>query len=87
MRVIITEYKRMFYEKKLVTLLVITLVYIIICSSFRWLRYRLDYPYEELHYQLSAFYLWQMKYLLGISGAGIDADSQVEKPMRLQVKE
>ena len=26
-------------------------------------------------------------YLLGISGAGIDADSQVEKPMRLQVKE
>ena len=60
MRVIITEYKRMFYEKKLVTLLVITLVYIIICSSFRWLRYRLDYPYEELHYQLSAFYLWQM---------------------------
>ena len=28
-----------------------------------------------------------IKYLLGISGAGIDADSQVEKPMRLQVKE
>ena len=27
------------------------------------------------------------QYLLGISGAGIDADSQVEKPMRLQVKE
>ena len=26
-------------------------------------------------------------YLLGISGAGIDADSQVEKLMRLQVKE
>ena len=26
-------------------------------------------------------------YLLGISGVGIDADSQVEKPMRLQVKE
>ena len=33
------------------------------------------------------FNIIRVIYLLGISGAGIDADSQVEKPMRLQVKE
>lgn len=60
MRTLMTELKRMFYEKKMVWLLGVTVIYVMICCSFRWLRYQFDYHYDEMHYNLSAFYLWQM---------------------------
>ncbi|MDE7431060.1 MAG: hypothetical protein K2N34_03980, partial [Lachnospiraceae bacterium] len=60
MRTIITEFKRMFFEKKLIWLLVFTVTYVTICSLFFWLRFKLDYDYDELHNEMSALYLWQM---------------------------
>lgn len=59
MRTLITEYKRMFFEKKLIWLLAVTIVYVTICSLFWELRFKLDYNYVEVHYKASAFKLWQ----------------------------
>lgn len=60
MRTIITEFKRMFFEKKLIWLTVFTVTYVIACSLFFWLRFKLDYGYSEYCTEMSAFYLWQM---------------------------
>lgn len=60
MRTLITEFKRMFFEKKIIWLIVITVIYVTICSSLHWLRFKLDYDYVKVHYKQSAFYLWQM---------------------------
>ncbi|MCI8409006.1 MAG: hypothetical protein HFJ09_07010 [Lachnospiraceae bacterium] len=59
MRTLSTELKRMFFEKKMVWLLAITVIYVIVCSLFWELRFKLDYGYVEVHYKASAFKLWQ----------------------------
>lgn len=59
MRILITEFKRMFYEKKLIGLLLGTIAYVTICSLFFNLRFRLDYGYVEASYEQSGFKLWQ----------------------------
>lgn len=59
MRTIITEFKRMFFEKKLIWFVVITVIYVTICCTFWNLRFKLDYDYVEVHYKQSAFFLWQ----------------------------
>lgn len=58
MRKIITEFKRMFFEKKLIWLVVITVIYVTVCCLFWNLRFRLDYDYDEVHYKQSALKLW-----------------------------
>ena len=60
MRILITEYKRMFYEKKIIYLTIITITYVTICCLLHWLRFKLDYDYVEVNYEMSGFYLWQM---------------------------
>lgn len=59
MRIIITEFKRMFCEKKLTGMIVITLAYVTLCSMFWNLRFKLDYGYTDVYYNVSGFKLWQ----------------------------
>lgn len=59
MRTLIIEFKRMFFEKKIVWLLVITVIYVMVCSLFWNLRFKLDYVYGQTSYKESAFKLWQ----------------------------
>lgn len=59
MRTIITEFKRMFFEKKIIWLLIVTVIYVVVCSMFWELRFKLDYNYVEVHYKASAFKIWQ----------------------------
>lgn len=59
MRTLVTEYKRMFFEKKIIWLLITTVIYVTVCSLFWNLRTKLDYDYVELHYNILAFKLWK----------------------------
>lgn len=59
MRTLFIEFKRMFFEKKLMWLLIVTIIYVTICSLFWNLRFKLDYGYAEISYDQSAFKLWQ----------------------------
>ncbi|MDE6252378.1 MAG: hypothetical protein K2M78_07020 [Lachnospiraceae bacterium] len=59
MRTLITEYKRMFFEKRIFWLIAITVIYVTVCSLFWNLRFKLDYGYFEISYKQSAFKLWQ----------------------------
>lgn len=59
MRALITEFKRMFFEKKIIWLIGITVIYVTVCSLFFNLRFKLDYDYDDIHFKMSAFKLWQ----------------------------
>lgn len=59
MRTLITELKRMLFEKKLIYLTVITVVYVVVCCLFWHLKFRLDYGYNDISYPESGFKLWQ----------------------------
>lgn len=59
MKILITEYKRMFFEKKIIWFLIISVTYIITCVLFFNLRFILDYGYESTQRGISALYLWQ----------------------------
>lgn len=60
MRTLITEFKRMFFEKKIIWLVLITVIYVTVCSLFWNLRFKLDYGYGNgPFYKASGFKLWQ----------------------------
>lgn len=59
MRTIYIEVKRMLLEKRLLWFLLVTVIYVTVCSMFFNLRFKLDYDYEKVHYEISAFKLWQ----------------------------
>lgn len=59
MRTLVTEFKRMFFEKKLIRLVVITVIYVTLCCMFWELRFKLDYNYDVKPFKQSAFKLWQ----------------------------
>lgn len=58
MRTLITEFKRLFFEKKIFWLIAITVIYVTVCSLFWNLRFKLDYGNTEIYYAQSAFKLW-----------------------------
>lgn len=58
MRTLITEFKRLFFEKKIFWLIAITIIYVTVCSLFWNLRFKLDYGNTEIYYGQSAFKLW-----------------------------
>ena len=59
MRNLIVEFRRMVFEKKIIWFIGVTIIYVTVCSTFFNLRFKLDYDYEEIHYKMSAFKLWQ----------------------------